>query len=443
MDEGSAPNTNAAISAHAACGGKVQIMPKCPIGDYSDLAIWYTPGVAAVSRAVAAHPDSVFELTNKGNTLAILSDGSRVLGLGNIGPEAALPVMEGKALLFKYFGGVDAVPLCVDASESDDIVAIAGALAPSFGGINLEDIATPKCFQVLDKLRTGLDLPIWHDDQQGTAVVALAGLLNALEIVGKRLENIQIALIGIGAANMAVYRMLRSEGVTPEQVVICDSRGVLNRGRADIDATLTPEKHAVAQESNRQQIQGGVTEALRGADVCIAFSRSGSDSIPPTAIASMKADPIVFACANPVPEILPEDAIAAGARIVATGRSDYRNQVNNSLAFPGVFRGALDVRASTITDGMTRAAAHALAELGQKGGLSERQILPKTDDPNVAATLAAVVGLTAQSEGVARLTRDHDSLYAGAMKRIMEARRATASLMRDGLIPSRDAFRRS
>jgi len=405
MKDGTSPNTDLgelAISAHAAYGGKIQVMPKCPMGSYGDLGIWYTPGVAAVSRTIAADPGRVFDLTNKGNTVAVLSDGSRVLGLGDIGPEAALPVMEGKALLFKYFGGIDAVPVCVDAEAPDDMVALAKALVPSFGGINLEDVATPKCFRVLDKLRADVALPVWHDDQQGTAVVVLAGLLNALEIVNKRLDSVRIVLVGIGAANMAVYRILRSEGVAAEQVVACDSRGLLNRARTDIDAVQTPEKHAVAQETNRQQISGGIAEALHGADVCLAFSQSGPNTIPVAAVASMASDSIVFACANPVPEIWPNDAKAAGARIVATGRNDFDNQVNNSLAFPGVFRGALDVRAGAITDGMAHAAAHALAELGRQAGLNERQILPRTDDPHVAATLAAAVGVTAKASPVSR-----------------------------------------
>jgi malate dehydrogenase (oxaloacetate-decarboxylating) len=426
-----------AIRLHELCAGKIQTMPKCPIRSYEDLAIWYTPGVAAASRKIAAEPSQVFRLTNKGNSVAIVSDGSRVLGLGNIGPEAGLPVMEGKALLFKYFGGVDAVPLCLASRSEDEIVSVVKAIRPSFGGINLEDIAAPKCFRVLDALRMDLGIPVWHDDQQGTAMVVLAALRNALEVVGKRLGDVRIALIGIGAANMAVYRLLRAVGAKAGQFIACDSKGTLHRGRQDIEAAQQTykEKWQVCQESNPENISGGIAEALRGADVCLAFSRSGPGVILPADVKAMAAKSIVFACANPVPEIWPEEAREADATIVATGRSDFGNQVNNSLAFPGVFRGALDVRARAISDGMVQAAAEAIAQYARAQGLQEDKILPRTDDMDVAATVAAAVGAQAQKEGLAQTTVSYSELKMNALKRIESARNAAHALLEAGLIP--------
>jgi malate dehydrogenase (oxaloacetate-decarboxylating) len=415
----------AALEQHRAYRGKVQIMPKCPLRSFDDFAIWYTPGVAAASRAIAAERALVFDLTNKGNTVAVVSDGSRVLGLGDIGPEAAMPVMEGKALLFKYLGGVDAVPICLGTRDPEAIISTVRALAPSFGGINLEDIASPKCFRVLDALRLDLPIPVWHDDQQGTATVVLAGLLNALDVVGKPMARVRIALIGIGAANMAVYRLLKAEGVNPQAVIACDSGGTLHGGRADIEACADAvEKWRVCRETNGDSIVGGIAEALRGADVCLAFSRTGPDVILPAEIGGMAKDAIVFACANPVSEILPDLARAAGAAVVATGRSDFPNQVNNSLVFPGVFRGVLDVRARAITDGMARAAAHALAGYARSLGISRNAILPRTDDMTAAATIAAAIGIEAQAEGVAQQTLSRDELFEGARRRIHAARRA-------------------
>jgi len=426
-----------ALRLHRLCRGKIQTVPKCPIRGLEDLAVWYTPGVAAASRAIAAEPDRVLELTNRGNSVAVLTDGSRVLGLGDIGPEAALPVMEGKALLFKYFGGVDAIPLCIAAQAEAEIVALTKALAPSFGGINLEDICAPKCFRILDALRAELPIPVWHDDQQGTAIVVLAGLINALEVVGKRLADVQIALVGIGAANMSVYRLLIAEGTKPQQIIACDSKGTLHNAREDLKAASERyrEKWQVCCETNPDRITGGISEALRGVDVCLAFSRPGPDIIPAQAIKEMARDAIVFACANPVPEIWPDEAQAAGARIIATGRSDFKNQVNNSLVFPGVFRGVLDVQANAITDSMVRTAAYALARCAKDRGLSEDAILPRTDDMEVAASVAAAVGEQAQRDGVARLRASRDALFRDAMERIRGAREASRLLLEAGLIP--------
>lgn len=413
------------LERHKACGGKIQIAAKGRIASPDDLLIWYTPGVAAPSRAIAAEPETVFDYTNKANTVAVVSDGSRVLGLGNIGPEAALPVMEGKALLFKHFGGVDAVPICLDVHDEDGIVAAVTAIAPSFGGINLEDISTPKCFRILERLRRELSIPVWHDDQQGTATVALAGLLNALEIVGKDIAMARIVLVGIGAANMALFRLLKAKGTDLDGLIAVDSSGILSGKRRDIEDRQVDlrEKWQVCCETNAAGLEGGIAEALKGADVCIAFSAPGPDTLPAAAIATMAQDAIVFACANPVPEIWPEEAHKAGARIVATGRGDFPNQVNNSLVFPGLFRGVLDVRAATITEEMQITAAVTLSEVARRKGLSEQAILCSTNDLDAAVEIAAAVGAEAVRAGIARRAVDFQTLKGGAMERIQAARR--------------------
>ena len=425
-----------ALRLHPFYRGKIQTMPKCPIRDFNDFALWYTPGVAAASRAVHADPDAGYEYTNRGNVVGIVSDGTRVLGLGDIGPEAAMPVMEGKALLFKYLGAVDAVPVCLGTSAPGEIVQAVKWLQPSFGGINLEDIAQPKCFEVLDRLRAELQIPVWHDDQQGTAMVVLAGLLNALKVVDKPIDRVRITLIGAGAANVATYRMLRANGVQPDAVIACDSSGTLHRGRTDIEQRRAEfrDKWRICTETNPDRVAGGIAEALRGADVCIAFSKPGPDVISPDAIRGMAHDPVVFACANPVPEIWPWDAQDAGARIVATGRSDFPNQLNNSLGFPGLFRGALDVRARQITDAMSVAAADALASVAEAQGLREDAILPFMDDLDVPVREAVAVGMAAQADGVAQLTPTRDELERGARSAIEESRRATDVLMREKVI---------
>jgi malate dehydrogenase (oxaloacetate-decarboxylating) len=425
-----------ALRLHPFYRGKVQVLPKCPVRGIEDFAVWYTPGVAAPCKAIHADPDAAYEHTNKGNSVAIVSDGTRVLGLGDIGPLAGLPVMEGKALLFKYLGGVDAVPLCIDAHDPGEIVRIVRALAPSFGGVNLEDIAQPKCFRVLDALRSSTTIPVWHDDQQGSATIVLAGLQAALRVVRKDLRRVRIAMIGMGAANVAVYRLLRASGADIASIVACDSQGTLHSGRTDIAARQDDysDKWRVCTETNGARIAGGIAEALRGADVCIAFSQSGPGIIRPDWIRTMAKDAIVFACANPVPEIWPWEAQEGGARIVATGRSDFPNQVNNSLAFPGIFRGVLDVRAHTITDGMALAAAAELVRCAEARGLRADAILPTMDDLDVAASVAAATGMAAQAEGVAKLEIDRERLYEEASARIAAARKATEVLMREGLI---------
>jgi malate dehydrogenase (oxaloacetate-decarboxylating) len=426
-----------ALRLHPFYKGKVQMMPRCPIRDLGDFAVWYTPGVAAPCRAIAARPELVYEHTNKANCIAIVSDGTRVLGLGDIGPEAGLPVMEGKALLFKYLGGVDAVPLCLATKDPDEFIRTVQLLEPSFGGINLEDIAQPKCFRILDTLRKEMSIPVWHDDQQGTATVLLAGLLNALRVVDKALGRVQIALIGMGAANVASYRLLKAAGADAAAIIACDSRGVLHKGRHDIEerqAEFT-DKWRVCRESNAAGVTGGIAEALRGADVCIAFARSDPDLIRPEWVKRMARDAIVFACSNPLPEIWPWDAKEAGARVVGTGRGDFPNQVNNSLGFPAIFRGTLDVRARTITEEMALAAAHQLARFAQVRGIHEDDILPRMDEWEVFAREAAATAVKAQEQGIARLSQTSEQLYNRATRVIRDAREATQLLMKERYIP--------
>ena len=411
--------------------GKVQIIPKCPIRNSKDFAVWYTPGVAAPCRDIQKHPEKVFEHTNKANFVAIVSDGTRVLGLGNIGPEAGLPVMEGKAILFKYLGGVDAFPICLDTKDPDELIETVLRLQPTFGGINLEDISQPKCFYILDSLKKKARIPIWHDDQQGAAVVTLAGLINALKIVGKELNKIKIAMIGAGASNIAIARIIIGAGVVPENIIMVDSKGTLHSGRIDLRKKF-PQKWELCKMTNPEKIKGGIPKAVKGSDVIIAFSRPGPDVIKPEWIKTMAKQAIVFACANPVPEIWPWAAKQAGARIVATGRSDFANQVNNSLGFPGVFRGALDVMASSITDEMGVVASYALAKYAEKKGLTEDYILPTMDDWEVYPYEAAAVGAKAIEQGVARLKMSRDKLLAKATDIIKTAREQTHCLMKHG-----------
>jgi malate dehydrogenase (oxaloacetate-decarboxylating) len=419
----------------------MQTLPKCPVRGFEDFAVWYSPGVAAPARAIAADPDAVWVHTNRANTIAIVTDGSRVLGLGDIGPTAALPVMEGKALLFKYLGGVDAVPVCLATHDADEIIRTVSLLEPAFGAINLEDIAQPRCFRVLDALRMRMSIPVWHDDQQGTATALLAGLLNAAKMVGKDVHRMRIAMVGMGAANLACYRLLTSNGVDPRGIIACDSRGTLHNGRDDIERRQIEyrDKWRVCVESNADGVVGGVHEALRGADACVAFSRSGPGVIEPVSIRAMAHDAIVFACANPVPEIWPWEAVEAGARIVATGRSDFPNQLNNSLVFPGLFRGILAVRARTITDEVASAVARALADFAEQRGLREDTILPRMDEWEVHPRLAVAAATAAQAHGLARLTRGTAEIEAEARRLMVAAREATTALMRAGLIPDVEA----
>ncbi len=426
-----------AMYLHPFYRGKVQLMPKCRVSGLEDFSIWYTPGVAAPCRAIARDPELAYEHTNKGNTVAIVSDCTRVLGLGDIGPEAGLPVMEGKALLFKYLGGVDAFPLCLRTKDPDEIVRTVKLIEPVFGGINLEDIAQPKCFAVLDRLRNELAIPVWHDDQQGTATVLLAGLMNALKLVDKDFTQVRLAMIGAGAANVASYRLLVAAGVDPGGIVVCDSRGVLHPNRGDLEARRHeyPDKWRICEQSNADGVTGGVAEAMRGADAVVAFSAPQPGIIEPGWIKTMAARPIVFACANPEPEIWPWEAREAGAMVVATGRSDFANQLNNSLCFPGMFRGVLDVRARSISDEMAMAAAWTLADFAEQRGIDEQNILPRMDDWDAHPRVAAAVGRAAHQQGLARIERSEAVLYEEARFAIRNARDATAALMREQIIP--------
>ncbi|HET8563486.1 MAG TPA: NADP-dependent malic enzyme, partial [Candidatus Binatia bacterium] len=372
-----------ALRLHSLYRGKLKVTPKCQIRDCNDFSVWYTPGVAAPCRDIENHPEQVFAHTNKANFVAIISDGSRVLGLGDIGPHAALPVMEGKAILFKYLGGVDAFPLCLATRDPEELIKACKWLEPTFGGINLEDIAKPKCFTVLDRLRHEMSIPVWHDDQQGTAAVTLAGLINSLKFVGKSKRDAAISLIGAGAANIAVARVLIAAGVPAENIIMVDTRGILHRNREDLKMPGNEIQWRLSEISNGEGRIGGIADAMKGIDVCIALARPGPGIIKPEWVTTMAKDAILFACANPVPEIWPWEALEAGARIVATGRSDFPNQVNNSLGFPGIFRGVIDVAAKTITDEMCISASEELARCAEEKGLSEDRILPTMDDWDV------------------------------------------------------------
>jgi malate dehydrogenase (oxaloacetate-decarboxylating) len=426
-----------AMRLHPFYRGKVQVLPKCVVRDSADFAIWYTPGVAAPCRDIQANPDAVWEHTNRGNSIAIVSDGTRVLGLGDIGPEAGLPVMEGKALLFKYLGGVDAVPIMLRTKSADTIIETVRTLEPTFGGINLEDISQPKCFRVLDTLRNEMSIPVWHDDQQGTATVLLAGLINALKVVGKPLSQARITLIGAGAANVATFRLLKSSGADLAGMIVCDSKGTLHVGRSDIEdrQDIFAEKWRICRETNAERVAGGPAEALRGADVLIALSKPGPGTVKAEWVKGMAKDAIVFPCANPVPEIWPWEAKEAGARIVGTGRSDFPNQLNNSLGFPAIFRGVLDVRATTITDEMAIAAAEELARCAEDRGIDDDNIVVTMDEWEVFPRVAVATALKAQQQGVARLDTSRDELYANAAAVIGQARQSLELLMREGLIP--------
>jgi malate dehydrogenase (oxaloacetate-decarboxylating) len=426
-----------AMRLHPFYHGKIQTALRCRVRDYHDFAIWYTPGVAAPCKAIAAEPDLVYDYTSKWNTVAVVSDGTRVLGLGDIGPKAGLPVMEGKALLYKYLGGVDAVPIMVDTKDPDKIIDFVLMLQPSFGGINLEDLSQPKCFRILDVLREKAEIPVWHDDQQGTASVTLAGLINAVKVVGKKMSDVRIVFMGAGASNVACSRLAFAFGADPANCMMVDTKGILGKHRTDIYQRKAEfvQKWKLCELTNRADVQGDLQIALKGADILVALSQSGPGVIPPEWLKQMAKDSIVFACANPIPEIWPWEAKEAGAAVVATGRSDFPNQVNNSLGFPGIFRGTLDVRARTITDEMAIAASVALAEMAEEKGLTPEYIIPNMEEWEVFPREAAAVALKAVEQGVARFTTTYDEEFERASTIIKSARDMTQVLMDQGFIP--------
>ena len=430
-----------AIRLHTYYKGKIGVTLKCRIRSFDDFAIWYTPGVAAVCKEIHQDREKAYDYTNKWNFVAVISDGSRVLGLGDIGPEAGLPVMEGKGLLYKYLGGVDAFPICLNEKDPDRFIDIVKALQPTFGGVNLEDISHPKCFKILDTLRNECEIPIWHDDQQGTACVTVAGLLNALKIVGKKIEDVRVAMVGSGAAGVAIVRLLMAAGVTPGNILSVDSKGILHRDRSDREILQSQfkEKWDICLKTNQKQVKGDIPDALRGADVLISASKQGPGTIRKDWIKPMAKDAIVFAEANPVPEIWPWEAKEAGARIVATGRSDFPNQVNNSLGFPGIFRGALDIRAKTITDEMCIAAARELAKVAEDRGLSEDYIVPNMDEWEVFPREAVAVGSKGIEQGIARKTAPAEERFKTAEAIIKQAREQVQMLMKEKFITDPDA----
>jgi malate dehydrogenase (oxaloacetate-decarboxylating) len=425
------------MKLHPFYRGKMEIVPKCAIRTFNDFAIWYTPGVAEPCKAIAKDERLVYDYTNKWNMVAVVSDGTRVLGLGDIGPKAGLPVMEGKSILYKYLGGVDAVPICLGTKDPDEIITAVKWLQPSFGGVNLEDISQPKCFRILDTLRATAEIPIWHDDQQGTATITLAGIINALRLVGKKARDATVSLVGAGAANVACSRLMFAYGIKPENTFVVDTKGILNRDRKDIEMRKAEfvDKWRLCQTTNGEQRKGGIPEAMKGTDLCVALSKPGPDTIKKEWVTAMNKDSILFACANPIPEIWPWEAKEAGARVIATGRSDFPNQVNNSLGFPGIFRGTLDVRARTITDEMCIAAANELAACASEKGLTEDYIVPNMDEWEVFPREATAVGLKAQEVGVAGLKLTRTQLLETARSIIKRSRDMTQNSMKLGYIP--------
>ncbi len=384
-----------AIKKHTEWKGKIEVIARAPVGTKEELSIAYTPGVAEPCLEISKDVDLSYKYTRRHNLVAVVTDGTAVLGLGDIGPEAGMPVMEGKCALFKAFGDVDAFPLCIRSKDVDEIVNTVALLAGSFGGVNLEDISAPRCFEIEKKLKERCDIPIFHDDQHGTAVITLAGITNALKIVGKKIEEISVVVNGAGAAATAITKLLISRGLS--DVVLCDRTGAIYQGREN----LNPAKEEIAAITNKKMKKGSLKDVIVGADVFIGVSAPGV--LTAEMVATMAKDPIVFACANPVPEILPDEAKKAGVAVMATGRSDFPNQVNNVLAFPGIFRGALDVRASDINDEMKIAAANAIAGIVSDSELNPEYILPDAFDPRVGKAVAAAVAEAARKSGVARI----------------------------------------
>lgn len=388
-----------ALALHRDNVGKMEIHSKVPVCNARDLSLAYTPGVAEPCLDIEKDKDLAYAYTNKGNFVAVVSNGTAVLGLGNIGALASLPVMEGKAVLFKTFGGVDAFPICLDTEDIEKVIETVKLLEPTFGGINLEDISAPACFEIEERLKKEMNIPVFHDDQHGTAIVVMAGLISALKVVGKSLDSIRVVTNGAGSAGVAIIKLLMSMGV--KNVIMCDTKGTIYTGRP---VGMNKSKDAIAKVTNLQMLIGTLADAMLGADVFIGVS--AANMVTPEMVKSMNKDPIIFAMANPSPEILPDLAKAAGAKVVGTGRSDYPNQVNNVLAFPGIFRGALDVRASQINEGMKIAAAYAIASLVSDEERNANYVMPMAFDPRVAPAVAAAVAQAAMDSGVARITVD-------------------------------------
>jgi malate dehydrogenase (oxaloacetate-decarboxylating) len=384
-----------ALKLHKDNKGKIEVISKVKVENAKDLSLAYTPGVAEPCKEIHANPELIYEYTNKGNMVAVVTDGSAVLGLGNIGARAGMPVMEGKAVLFKSFANVDAFPICIESQDVDIVVQTVKQIAPSFGGINLEDIAAPRCFEIEERLKEELDIPVFHDDQHGTAVVVLAGIINALKVVGKKIENVTAVVSGAGAAGIAISKLLLSSGIN--DVIICNSRGILDKE----DERLDPIRKEMALKTNKTNKKGALSDALKGADIFIGVS--APNIVTKEMIEIMNENSIAFAMANPIPEILPEVALAGKVKVMGTGRSDFPNQINNVLAFPGIFRGALDVRAKEINEEMKLAAAHAIAELVTEEELNEEYIIPKAFDKRVAIAVARAVSEAAIKTGVNRI----------------------------------------
>jgi malate dehydrogenase (oxaloacetate-decarboxylating) len=429
--------------AHRFYGGKVQTVPKAPVIGFNWFNVWYTPGVSKISTAIRDNNDASFELSNRGNLVGVVSDSTRVLGDGDCTPAGGLGVMEGKAFLMKYLGGVDAVALCMDSKDEtgknnpDKIIDFVKMCQHSFGAINLEDISQPNCFKVLDVLREECDIPVWHDDAQGTACVTLAGLINALKVAGKTMADSKMVLYGAGASNTTIARLLITDGVNPDNIIIFDSQGSLHSDRKDIeDDKRFYRKWELCITTNPNKVKT-MEEAMKGADVLISLSTPGPDVVKPEWIRVMAEKSIVFVCANPIPEIYPYAAKEAGAYIVATGRGDFPNQVNNSLGFPGILKGALMVRARKITDNMAIAAAHSLANYAEKHGkLSPEYIIPTMQEAEVFPQESADVAMQAIKDGVARIEMSFDEAFARAKKDIEYSRNLTQNLVDTGFIPS-------
>lgn len=400
---------NEALKMHRENQGKLSIISKVPVKNKYDLSLAYSPGVAEPCREIYENPELIYDYTMKGNCVAVVTDGTAVLGLGDIGPRAAMPVMEGKAILLKAFSGVDAIPICLDTTDVDKIIETVKSMSPGFGGINLEDIAAPSCFEIERRLQEELDIPVFHDDQHGTAIVTLAGLINALKVTRKGLSDIRIVINGAGAAGMAIIQLLLRLNV--KNIIMCDSKGAIYEGRTH---GMNPIKEEIAKITNANQLSGELKEVIKGSDVFIGVS--AADALDQEMIQSMNTDPIIFAMANPIPEIMPEEAINAGARVVGTGRSDYPNQINNVLAFPGIFRGALDVRAGQINEEMKLAAVYAIAELITDEDLSPTYIIPSPFDHRVAPMVAARVAQAAIETKVAGINVDPKEIYAKTMR---------------------------